>query len=53
MSSNNVATIAGTSNKTPANCNTNPRFPNTAFIGGLKSRGAVAVASLIAFAIVD
>ena len=53
VSSNNVATIAGTSSRTPANCNTNPRFPNTAFTGGLSNRGATAVASLITFAMLD
>ena len=53
MSSNSVAITAGTSNSTPANCNTNPKFPNTAFTGGLKSRGVVAVAFRIMFAIVD
>ncbi len=47
-----VDKIAGTISNTPANCNTNPRFPNIAFTGGLKSLGAVAVASLITFAMV-
>ena len=48
-----MAITAGTSSNTPANCNTNPRFPKTAFTGGLKSRGVVAVAFLMIFAIVD
>jgi len=52
VSASTVATIAGTRSKTPANCKTNPKFPNIALIGGLRSRGGVAVASLMAFAIV-
>ena len=38
---------------TIANCNTKPKFPKIAFTGGLSSLGAVDVAFLITFAIVD
>lgn len=41
VSAKTVATIAGTNNKTPANCKTKPKFPKTAFTGGLSNRGAV------------
>ena len=51
VSSSMVATIAGTSSSTPANCSTKPRFPSTALTGGLSNLGGVAVASLMAFAI--
>ena len=53
LSSRIVARIAGISKSTPANCSTKPRLPSIAFTGGLRRRGAVAVASLIAFAITD
>ena len=46
-----VATMAGTSSRTPANWRTNPRLPRIALTGGLRRRGCVAAASRMTFAI--